>query len=95
MKVIDLAQAMAPDSQLKNVGIRPGEKIHEVMITREDAKHTVEYDKYFVVKPAFNLSVIDEKYSLGKPVAKSFEYHSGNNLEWLNIPQMKEMINEL
>ena len=95
MKVIDLAKTMAPALLLKNVGIRPGEKIHEIMITREDAKNTVEFDKYFVVKPAFDLRSLNEKYKTGKPLVNGFEYHSGNNSEWLTTEQMKEMLNEL
>lgn len=95
MKVTDLAHAIAPDLSLKTVGVRPGEKIHEVMITREDAKNTVEFEKYFVVKPAFKLNRFNDSYKDGKPVPKNFEYHSGNNTEWLTPAQMKEMVDEL
>ncbi|MCF7800145.1 UDP-N-acetylglucosamine 4,6-dehydratase (inverting) [Candidatus Babeliales bacterium] len=95
MRVVDLARAIAPQVALKTVGIRPGEKIHEVMITREDARNTFEFDKYFVVKPAFKCSELDNFYKQAKKVEKNFEYHSGSNKEWLDIEQMKVMLNEL
>ncbi len=95
MKVINLAKAMAPDLSLKNVGIRPGEKIHEVMITKEDARHTIEYDNYYIVKPPFKLKQLESAYSTGKPVENGFEYHSGNNSDWLTIEKMKVMVGEL
>ena len=95
MKVTDLARTIAPALSLKNVGIRPGEKIHEVMITKEDAKNTVEFDEYFVVKPPFDLKNLNEKYKTGKPLVNGFEYHSGNNSEWLSTEQMREMLDEL
>ncbi|MBD3231360.1 UDP-N-acetylglucosamine 4,6-dehydratase (inverting) [Candidatus Dependentiae bacterium] len=95
MKIIDLAQAVAPDIKLNSVGVRPGEKIHEVMITQEDARNTLEFDKYYVVKPSFDLDYLDKFYKNGRIVDDSFEYHSGNNNEWLTIEQMKALINEI
>ncbi len=95
MNVVDLAYAIAPELKLKNVGIRPGEKIHEVMITQEDAKNTIELEKYYVVKPEFDIRNINEKYKHGKTVNFDFEYHSGKNDKWLTIPDMKKMIDVL
>lgn len=95
MNVVDLARAIAPELKLKNVGIRPGEKIHEVMITQEDAKNTIELDKYYVVKPEFDIRNINEKYKHGKSVNFDFEYNSGKNDKWLTIPDMKKMIDVL
>lgn len=94
MKITDLAKAIAPAISLKKVGIRPGEKIHEVMITAEDARHTYEFDEYFIVQPEFSLWSSSEKNSLssGKPVAAGFEYNSGSNIEWLTVDQMKDMV---
>jgi len=88
MKIVDLAYAMAPEARLVEVGIRPGEKIHEVMITAEDAKNTLEYDDYYLIKPFFATKIFQE----GKPVVQDFEYHSGNNSQWLNVEQMQEMM---
>lgn len=96
MRMIDLAQAIAPDIKMVEVGIRPGEKIHEVMITREDARNTIEFDQYYIVKP--ELGSVFKKYSNlsnGSPVPDNFEYHSGNNGEWLSIEQMQSMIKDL
>ena len=95
MKITELAKAIAPTLTFNSVGIRPGEKIHEVMITQEDAKNTLEFDKYYIVKSSLGLDYLDEFYKDGKHVDKDFEYHSGNNKEWLTINQMKELINVL
>ena len=95
MKVTDLAQAIAPALSLRRVGIRPGEKIHEVMITAEDARNTLEFEDYFVVQPGFNLWGNSDHLKLGKPVEHDFEYNSGKNSTWLSIDQMKDMIHEL
>ncbi len=95
MRVTDLAIAINPALKLKEVGIRPGEKIHEVMITREDARNTIELEEYFVIKPPFNLKNLDEYYKPARKVENDFEYNSGKNKEWLNIDQMKEMIKQL
>ena len=95
MRISDLATAIAPDLAQKTVGIRPGEKIHEMMISREDARHTVEYDEYYIIKPDYkdwNSSILAEQ---GKPVPDDFEYHSGNNAEWLSVDDMQKLIDEI
>ncbi len=92
IKITDLAKAMSENLPIKTVGIRPGEKIHETMITREDAKNTVELEKYYVVKPEFDVKHISQKYIAAKLVKPDFEYHSGNNDKWLTINQMRKMI---
>jgi UDP-N-acetylglucosamine 4,6-dehydratase len=94
MKITQLATAMAPHLPTKEIGIRPGEKIHEMMISAEDARNTIELDKYYIIMP--DLEGIKSKIAhKGKPVADNFEYHSGNNPQWLSIEQMKELINEI
>lgn len=95
MKIVDLAKAMAPDLNLKVVGIRPGEKIHEMMISREDARNTIEFKDYYIVQPDFEWWTQNVKHSDGKAVQKDFEYHSGNNKTWLTVEQMRQMINEI
>lgn len=95
MKIVDLAKAMAPDLPLKKVGIRPGEKIHEMMISREDARNTLEFDKYYIIQPDFDWWNKSKKHSNGKAVEKNFEYHSGNNKEWLSVEQLKTMISDI
>ncbi len=93
MRVVDLAQAMAPDICMHEIGIRPGEKIHEMMISREDAYNTLEFDSYYVIKSMLNMQS-KKNYLNSKPVAEDFEYHSGNNIDWLSIEQMQTMVNE-
>lgn len=94
MKITDLAEAVAPGIKLKEVGIRPGEKIHEQMITREDARNTLEFDDYFVIlSEVCNADSI--KLRQGKRVASDFEYSSGKNTWWLSVNEMRELIKEI
>ena len=95
MKITDLALAMSPDSKFKEIGIRPGEKIHEMMISSEDAKNIIELDKYYIIQPDFAWWNPEKNYKHGINVNNKFEYHSGKNTEWLTIKQMRKMIDEL
>lgn len=95
MLMPDLAKAMAPDLKIKEVGIRPGEKVHEQMITKEDARNTLEFKDYYIILPEIDLENIVHMYPKGKPVNADFEYHSGNNTEWLSIDDMKKLIEGL
>lgn len=96
MRIVDLAQAVAPELELKEVGIRPGEKIHEMMISQGDAKNTLELDDYYIIEPDFDWKEKCEKRKvISRPVDKHFEYHSGNNTEWLSIEQMRNLISEI
>lgn len=92
MKIVDLAKAIAPELPLKIVGIRPGEKIHEMMISREDARYTVEFDKYYEIRSLSEFSEFSIRYETGKTVAEDFEYHSGKNDSWLTIEQMQHLM---
>jgi len=97
MKVTELAKAMAPELPHKIIGIRPGEKMHEVMITADD--RVVEFDDYYVITPTiqFNQAVDFTKNALGqkgKDIGIGFEYNSGNNTEWLTREQFLEMAKE-
>jgi UDP-N-acetylglucosamine 4,6-dehydratase len=93
--MLDLAKAMAPNLPTKIIGIRPGEKIHEMMISSEDARNTVEFDKFYIIMP--DLEGVREmmNHKNGKMAPENFEYHSGNNKDWLSIEQMKNLINEI
>jgi len=96
IKITDLAKAMAPDLPINVIGTRPGEKIHEMMISKDDARNTVEFDEYYVIEPEFDWWEIRKKYQKeGKPVQEDFEYTSGKNKEWLTVEQIKTMFNEL
>jgi UDP-N-acetylglucosamine 4,6-dehydratase len=82
MKVVDLAQAMAPDAALKVVGIRPGEKLHEMMISADDARGTVDLGDRYAIEPAF-AEYTREPFDAPK-VAEGFSYVSDTNAEWLS-----------
>ncbi len=91
-KITDLAQAMLPGCGMPEVGIREGEKLHEVMITREDSASTYEYEKHFIVYP--NYVWWGEKGIIGggKLVEDGFEYSSGTNTKWMGIDELKQKI---
>lgn len=95
MKMPDLAKAIAPDCTIKEVGIRPGEKIHEQMITKEDARNTIDIGDYYIILPQIDMEHIQYKYPTATRVPDDFEYHSGNNDRWLTIDDMKKLIEEI
>jgi UDP-N-acetylglucosamine 4,6-dehydratase len=93
-KILDVAKAIAPDVELKIVGIRPGEKIHEEMITSSDAFTTYDIGKYYVILPQitnWNLEQYKIKYN-AKLVPEGFSYNSGDNKEWENVDSLKKLI---
>ena len=94
MNIMDLVKAFCPTCKTENIGIRPGEKLHEVMISKDDARNTVEYQDYFVIKPPFRY--FDRRFSKDgcKPVPQGFEYDSGTNTWWLTVDELKEMTEE-
>lgn len=94
-KITDLARAILPDCTMKEVGIREGEKLHEVMITKEDAPYTYEYDRHFVVYPHMSWWVKDTAVPGGKPVPPRFEYSSGTNNQWLSVEGLRERLVEV
>lgn len=94
-KITDLAQAIAPGCKMSEVGIREGEKLHEVMVTREDSLSTYEYDKHFIVYPNMDWWNKSKIQPGGKLVAPGFEYSSGNNTEWLSVEQIQELLKEV
>ncbi|CAM5191026.1 FlaA1/EpsC-like NDP-sugar epimerase OS=Ureibacillus acetophenoni OX=614649 GN=SAMN05877842_104117 PE=3 SV=1 [Ureibacillus acetophenoni] len=90
MKVVDLAKAIGPDCEIEIIGIRPGEKLHEAMIMEDDARHTVEYDTYYVIQPEFPWW--SKKFTEGgKTLPDGFAYTSDSNREWLSVEQLKEL----
>ncbi|XRK15829.1 FlaA1/EpsC-like NDP-sugar epimerase [Elusimicrobium posterum] len=95
MKMTDLAAAMAPDLNTVEIGIRPGEKIHEQMITQEDAKNTIEFNDYYIILPEVRKENIKNFYPTAKFVPEDFEYHSGKNEKWLSIEDMQKLIEEI
>ena len=93
MKVVDLSTALAPDLPQEVVGVRPGEKLHEVMITEDDAVSTVELSDRYVIEPAISLFDRERQATDGsKPVAEGFRYASNTNEDWLDAETMCELI---
>jgi len=93
MNIMDLAKAIAPDCKTKVVGIRPGEKLHEVMISADDARNTKELKDCYIIQPAFHWWN-ENNFAEGKSVSEEFCYSSDNNDKWLKITQLQKMINE-
>ena len=93
MKVTDLAIAVDKDIAQKTIGIRPGEKLHEEMIGKDDSVYTYEYNGYYKILPAINNWSSSEKLiKNGKQVEKDFSYTSDNNKDWMNIETLQEWI---
>jgi len=90
-KVIDLAKAICPDCKLKEIGIREGEKLHEVMITEEDARSTYEYEDHYIIYPQFKSWPLEIKKG-GKKVPEGFRYSSDKNNRWLNAEELKNLL---
>ena len=95
MNIMDLAKAIAPECETRIVGIRPGEKIHELMITRDDARKTLDFEKFYVIQPDFMFWESRCAWDGGPKVADDFEYNSGTNPWRLSVDEMQEMINNL
>ena len=106
-KILDLAKAVAPECKTEEVGIRPGEKIHEEMITEADALNTIEFEKYFVILPSVQLGDNEqlklwntEKFrtassgKAGKFCEYGFKYNSGTNEWFLSVDELKRLIND-
>ena len=91
-KITDLAQAMLPGCEMPEVGIREGEKLHEIMVTREDSLHTYEYEKHYIVYPHYNWWGTKDVLPGGKIVEPEFEYSSGTNTEWLSIEDIQRLL---
>lgn len=92
MNVADLAKAIAPKAKIDIIGIRPGEKLHEVMISEDESRHTVELEKMFVVQPAEAFWFGYSWQSRGKLLKDGFRYSSDNNTEWLDVEGIKKYI---
>src|SRR5512140_2221775 len=84
-KVVDLAKAIAPDAKIDIIGIRPGEKLHEMLISEDEARHTIELEKMYVVQPAEATWFGYSWQGRGKPLSEGTYYSSDNNSEWLDI----------
>ena len=90
MRVTDIADALAPNATRKIIGIRPGEKIHEVLLTAEEARHATSYEDYFAIYPSFPFWR-SEDYPEGEELPPGFSYSSDSNSEWLTVEQIRAM----
>lgn len=96
IRVVDLAAAMAPDMPTKIIGIRPGEKLHEIMCPADDSHLTLEFSDHYVLQPSIRFHHRDVDYRInrlgeeGKPVCSEFEYNSGTNPHFLSVDEIRE-----
>ena len=95
MNIMDLAKAIAPKCETKIVGIRPGEKLHELMITRDDSRQTLEFDNLYVIQPNFKFWDRRCSWNGGRSVPEQFEYNSESNPWRLSIEEMRALIEKL
>lgn len=95
MKTVDIIQLMAPECELKVTGIRPGEKLHETLITSDEARHTKEYEDHYVIMPEAPIWDFDGHYADGGLLEEGFSFESQNNTRWLNDEGIKRLMNSL
>ncbi|MCX5696440.1 MAG: UDP-N-acetylglucosamine 4,6-dehydratase (inverting) [Candidatus Omnitrophica bacterium] len=93
MNILDMGKALAPRSKIKIIGIRPGEKLHEVMIPEDDARNTIELRDCYIIQPAFPWWDKDN-HRKGKRVAEGFSYSSNGNNKWLKIEKLRSIVKE-
>ena len=94
MKITDIADVISPEAERRVIGIRPGEKIHEILLTEEESTHTREFDDYFVIEPEQpSGSYVDLEY--GRRLPDNFEYASDSNSQWLTKGQLQKMIEDI
>jgi len=95
-KILDVAKAVAPDAEIEVVGIRPGEKLNELMISEDDARQTLEFKDYFLIQPDFGWWGSEEhmKKAGGTFCEAGFSYRSDTNSEWLSIEDLQQTVSE-
>ncbi len=97
MRIVDLVESMAPGMPIKVIGIRPGEKLHEIMVPVDDSYHTLEFDSHYVIGPTIETFMSPRDYETnalgekGAPVKEGFEYNSGTNPDFLTIDQLRDL----
>lgn len=96
-RILDIAEAIAPECETKVVGIRPGEKLHEEMITDTDSLNTIDLGKYYAILPSVSFTYTEDEYlehHKAEKVPFGFKYNSGTNTEWETIESLRELIKE-
>jgi FlaA1/EpsC-like NDP-sugar epimerase len=96
-KITDVAKALAPDARINNIGIRPGEKLHEIMVPEDESWHTLEYDDYYLILPVQQWStrgrILINKGAKSCP--GGFSYNSGTNKNFLTIEQITRLVKQI
>ncbi|WP_367987880.1 UDP-N-acetylglucosamine 4,6-dehydratase (inverting) [Vibrio sp. NTOU-M3] len=96
-KILDIAEAVAPECETKVVGIRPGEKLHEEMITDTDSLNTIDLGKYYAILPSVSFTYTEEEYLTHHKAEKvpfGFKYNSGTNTEWETVESLRTLVKE-
>ncbi len=93
-RVVDVAKAIAPDAEVELIGIRPGEKMHEVLVSEDESRHTVDLDDMYVVEPPGALWFGHEWREKGKPLPEGFSYSSQSNPQTLTVDEIRELVAE-
>ncbi len=96
MNIVDLVRAIAPECSTRTVGIRPGEKLHEILISEDDARNTLEHDNHFVILPAFHEKFFEQylQKNGGKPCPRGFSYSSNANTQRLQVDDLRRVLKE-
>lgn len=92
MKVIDLAEAIASECEIEIIGIRPGEKLHESLITEEEGRNTISYNGMYIILPNYTWWAGRQNYKTGQQLPESFSYVSNQNDEWLSVEDLKKLV---
>jgi UDP-N-acetylglucosamine 4,6-dehydratase len=93
MRIVDLADVVAPDTERETVGIRPGEKLHEVLVSRDESRYTLEFEDMYLIQPVHPWWKV-EAYSGGRPMGDGSKFSSENNSRWLSHEELGRMIEE-
>lgn len=95
-KILDVAKAIAPAAKMDFIGIRPGEKLHELMISDDDARHSLEFDNFYIIQPDFHWWCSEEALinDGGTPCADGFSYRSDTNTQWLTLEEINKLVEE-
>jgi UDP-N-acetylglucosamine 4,6-dehydratase len=93
MRIVHLAEAIAPECAIQCVGIRPGEKLHESLIAEDESRHTLEYDHLFTIMPEY-ADWGRQNGRDGKPLPPGFRYRSDTNVWWLSVEQLRTMLSD-
>lgn len=91
MSIMELAKAVAADCSIRYVGIRPGEKLHEVLMSEDEARHSVEIDDTYIIQPAHPWWKV-ENWAGGQPLPEGFRYGSDNNSRWLSVDELRGLV---